>query len=491
MRLGKVRKKRMTKRNRIILLTAIGVYFTVYIGVIIYHTYKQLPKGISYEGELRKTDDIEVFTDLTYAKNQDGDGTVHENYIFDEVYSMIEAAEEFIVLDLFLMDHYVDQDIEFPKIAETLTTKLLDKKKENPKMKIVFITDPLNTGYESYESKWFKNLEDAGVEVVYTDLDQLRDSMPLYSGLYRTLFRWGDIGGKSWIPNAMSSKAPKLRLASYVTLMNVKANHRKVIVTEQAGLVSSSNPHDASGFHGNVALKVSGTIINDLLEAEEAVFNYSTGQTGQTLPRIEAQDTNEGEYGVQYVTEQKIKDVLLKNLTSAEKGDRVQIGMYFIAEPDVVKALTKAAKRGVEIKLILDPNENSFGNDKSGLPNRPVVQKLLEDSEEAIEVRWYNTVVGQYHTKLIMIERGETVNILNGSANLTERTLDNYNLESDLHVVAPKNSELVKELDAYFDRLWKNEDALYTLDVNEYQSAMTRPQRVIYALQEWLKLTSY
>lgn len=489
--MAKKRKKRLTKKSRLFMWTAVGVYFCIYTGVILYHTYKQLPKGISYEGELHHTDDIEVFTDLTYAQNQDGDGTVHENHIFDEVYSMIEAAEEFIVLDLFLMDHYADQDIEFPKIAETLTESLVSKKKENPKVKIVFITDPLNTGYDSYEAKWFKKLEEAGVEVVYTDLDALRDSMPLYSGFYRTLFRWGDIGGKSWIPNAMSAEAPKFRLASYVRLMNVKANHRKVIVTEQAGLVSSSNPHDASGFHGNVALKVSGAIINDLLEAEEAVLNYSTGQTGQTLPRIEVEETKEGQYGVQYLTEQKIKDVLIKNLTSTEKGNRVRIGMYFIAEPDVVKAITEAAKRGVKIELILDPNENSFGNDKSGLPNRPVVQKLLEDSDQAIEVRWYNTIIGQYHTKLIMIEKGETVHILNGSANLTERTLDNYNLENDLHVIAPKSSELAQELNSYFERLWNNEDALYTLDVEEYQSAMTRPQRVIYALQEWLKLTSY
>ena len=220
-------------------------------------------------------------------------------------------------------------------------------------------------------------------------------------------------------------------------------------------------------------------------------MNYSTGKTGQNLPRIEIEEEQDGQYEIQYLTEQKIKDALLKNLNATEKGSRIRIGMYFIAEPDVVKAITKAANRGVDVELILDPNENSFGNDKSGLPNRPVVQKLVEDSNEAIKVRWFNTVVGQYHTKLVMIEKDDTVNIFNGSANLTERTLDNYNLESDLHVIAPKSSDLVKELNTYFERLWENEDALYTLDVEEYQNSMTRLQRVIYALQEMLKLTSY
>ncbi|WOV84588.1 phospholipase D family protein [Sporosarcina jeotgali] len=488
---NKQKRKRFTKKQKRIIWLVLGVFILIYIAVILYHTYKPLPKGVSYEGDVHWTDDVEVFTDLTYSTDKKKENMKHEQNIFQEVYSMIDEADEFIVLDFFLMDHYSDEDLDFPKIAETITKKLVDKKSEHPDMPIVFITDPINNGYGSYESKWFGKLKDAGVEVVYTDLDPLRDSMPLYSGLYRTLFRWGDVGGKGWIPNAMASEAPKFRLASYVKLLNVKSNHRKMIATEKAGLVTSSNPHDASGFHGNVAFKVTGPIINDMLESEEAVLNYTTGQSGQTLPRIEAEEPEDGEYAVQYVTEGKIKEVLMDELIAAQSGDRIRMGMFFIAEPSVVKEVTEAAKRGVEVKLILDPNKNSFGNEKSGLPNRPVVQKLVEDSDGAIEVRWYNTVVGQYHTKLVMIERDDNVHILNGSANLTERTLDNYNLENDLYVIAPTDSELADELDAYFERLWTNKDALFTLDMEEYQNTFTRPQRVIYALQEWLKLTSY
>ena len=88
--MAKKKRKLFSKKNRLIMWSILGVYFCIYIGVILYHTYKQLPKGISYEGELHKTDEVDVFTDLTYAQNQAGDGMVHENYIFDEVYSMIE-----------------------------------------------------------------------------------------------------------------------------------------------------------------------------------------------------------------------------------------------------------------------------------------------------------------------------------------------------------------------------------------------------------------
>lgn len=485
------KKKWLSGTTRRILWSALAVFFVIYAAEIIYHTYKPLPEGVDYAGKIHRTDDVEMFTDLTYAQDKKGKGMQHELHIFDEVYSMIDEAEDFIILDFFLMDHYSDEDIEFPKIAETLTRKLVEKKRANPELPIVFVTDPVNTGYGSYPSKWFSELEDAGVEVVVTDLEPLRDSMPLYSGLYRTIFRWGDIGGKGWIPNAMASEAPKFRLASYVELLNVKSNHRKMIATEKAGLVTSGNPHDASGFHGNVAFKVHGPILNDMIAAEEAVVNYTKGESGQTLPRVKADEPEDGEYAIQYLTEKKVKDVLMSELTAARKGDRIRMAMFFIAEPDVVKEVTEAAKRGVEVKLILDPNKNSFGNEKSGLPNRPVVQKLIEDSGGRIDVRWYNTVVGQFHTKLVMVERAGDVHVLNGSANLTERTLDNYNLENDLYVIAPSDSELAEKLDAYFTRLWDNDDALYTLNIEDYQSSLTKPQRIIYALQEWLKLTSY
>ncbi|MFS0575958.1 phospholipase D family protein [Sporosarcina sp. 179-K 3D1 HS] len=484
------RNKQINRKNvaKPIMIGLLLLYGLLYAGVIIWHTYKPLPNGISYAGEMHFTDDVEMFTDLTYAQNEAGDGMVHELSIFEEVYDMVDEAEEFIVLDFFLLDHYYDEDVDFPKLAETLTSHLVNKKKEQPEVRIVFITDPVNTGYGSYESKWFNQMEEAGIEVIYTDLDPLRDSTPIYSGLYRTLFRWGDFEKKGWIPNAMASEAPNMTLASYMKLLNVKANHRKTLVTDKAALVTSGNPHNASGFHGNVALKVKGRVLNDILEAEEAVLAYTNGGT---LPRVEMEVPADGDYAVQYVTEKKIFDALLSDIHRTQPGDTIRMGMFFIAERHLVNALVDAANRGVKVEMILDPNENSFGNEKSGLPNRPVVQEMMEDTDGKMNIRWYNTVIGQYHTKLVVIQTAEDTYITNGSANLTERTLDNYNLEANLRVIAPNDSELAKELDAYFQRLWENEDALYTVDFETYQSEFTFLQRGIYTIQSWLKLTTY
>ena len=484
--MAKKTKKPWSKKKRIV-VSFITAFALIYIAVILWHTFKPLPQGVSYAGDLHKTNNIRFLTDLTYAQDKKGTNTVHENNIFDEVYKTIEEAEEFVVLDFFLVDGYYDEDQDSPNIADTLSSTVAAKKRENPEMPIVFITDPLNRGYGSYESEWFKKMRDAGVEIVYTDLDALRDSTPVYSGIYRIFFQWFDIGGKGWIANAMASEAPKMTVASYMTLLNVKANHRKALITEKAAIVTSSNPHDASGFHGNIAIKLDGPIINDILEAEEAVSVFSGGPK---LPRIQAKK-QEGEYQAQYLTEKKIFDALMNDINDTKKGDKIWLGMFFVAERNIVNALVDAANRGVEVNLILDPNENSFGREKSGLPNRPVVQELLEDTNEKINIRWYNTVIGQYHTKAIWIQTPKNTIISNGAANYTERALDNYNLENNVRIIAPNDSELAIEMEEYFKRLWNNEDAMYTVEVNEYQNDFTWWQRWIYAFQSYTKITTY
>ncbi|MFC4410758.1 phospholipase D family protein [Chungangia koreensis] len=482
----KKKMKQWSTRKRIV-IGSLCAFMLLYIGVILWHTYKPLPAGVSYAGEIHRTDDVQLFTDLTFAEDRKGTGMKSELEIFDEVYTMIDEAEEFVVLDFFLFDPYSDENIDFPDIVQSLTAHLLLKKQQHPDMPIIFITDPYNTGYGSYTNEWLEEMEDAGIQVVYTDLDRLRDSTPIYSGFYRIFFQWTDFEQDGWLPNAMASQMDDMKLSSYLKLFNIKANHRKVVITEKAGLISSANPHNASGLHGNAALKVTGPILNDMLEAEEAVMKFSGGGD---LPRVDVPEAD-GEYQIQYLTESKILNSLLSDLESTEKGDTIWMGMFYLAKRDILSALVEAAERGVEVKLILDPNANAFGNEKTGLPNRPVVNELLEDSENRIQVRWYNTVAGQYHTKLVYIKSEEQSVIYNGATNLTERSLDDYNLESELKVIAPNSSDLDVELEGYFKRLWTNDGAMYTLDTEVYQDEMSFIQRGIYGMQVLLKLTTF
>lgn len=50
--------------------------------------------------------------------------------------------------------------------------------------------------------------------------------------------------------------------------------------------------------------------------------------------------------------------------------------MFYLADRKVIDSLVAASNRGAEIKMILDPNQNAFGQEKIGLPNRPVEEEL-------------------------------------------------------------------------------------------------------------------
>ncbi len=72
----------MKIKKKKIIIGSVGILLLIYIATILWHTYKPLPPGLSYEGELHYTDDIQMIYDLSYAQNEDGDNLQHELHIF-------------------------------------------------------------------------------------------------------------------------------------------------------------------------------------------------------------------------------------------------------------------------------------------------------------------------------------------------------------------------------------------------------------------------
>ncbi len=328
------------------------------------------------------------------------------------------------------------------------------------------------------------------MEVVYTDLERLRDSTPLYSGIWRMFFQWFGQKGEGWIRNPFASTAPEMTTRSYLKLLNVKANHRKVVATDKTALITSGNPHDASAYHGNVAFEFGGPIIQEVINAEQAVISMS--EPGIDLPDYHFEHVkNSGQYQIQYYTEGKTHEQIIEAINETKKGDEILLGMFYIADRSVINPLVKAAERGVDVKMVLDPNKNAFGNKKAGLPNIPVAEELLEDSKGKIEVRWYNTRMEQYHTKMMYIKDEEEATIIAGSANYTKRNLEAFNLEADIQIKGRPDSELMRKVDQYFRRIWNNEGGTYTVDYEKNKTKLTPLQRGVYTIQKFLRLTTY
>ena len=52
---------------------------------------------------------------------------------------------------------------------------------------------------------------------------------------------------------------------------------------------------------------------------------------------------------------------------------------------------------------------------------------------------------------------------------LQRRNIGDYNLETDLKIVAKNDSSLVKHIEDYFNQIWNNEDGTFTTDYETYQ----------------------
>ncbi|MBM7703777.1 phospholipase D family protein [Metabacillus iocasae] len=453
--------------------------------VTFYHTYKPLPKGVSYEGKVHQVENVQFLYDLTYKK---GEEIESEKQIFKRIYEVINEAEEFVVIDMFLFNGYYDQGESFPSISDQLAKALINKKKEQPDVEMVFITDEINTTYGSHESEWLEALKAHDIEVIETDVTKLRDSNPLYSSVWRSFIQWFGQDGKGWVSNPFGETAPTITVRSYLKLFNVKANHRKVVATEKSAIISSANPHDASGYHSNIAFEIGGNIIHDVMKSERAVAEFSGTKP---FPTSRQAYENKGNINVQLLTEGKIYKHVIKDLSRAKKGDTVWIGMFYLADRKVVEALLQAADNGAKVKLILDPNANAFGQQKIGLPNRPVAAELVEESKGAIDIRWYNTTKEQYHPKTLYIKGEDQSTIISGSANFTKRNLDDLNLETNVKIEGPPSSNVMQEMDRYFERLWNNQNATYTLPFEKYNDTTTPIKKAMYRIQKVLRFTTY
>lgn len=77
-----------------------------------------------------------------------------------------------------------------------------------------------------------------------------------------------------------------------------------------------------------------------------------------------------------------------------------------------------------------------------------------------------------------------------GSANLTRRNLDNYNLELDIKVTAANESRITKQIVSYFDKMWNNNGGVYTVDFARYQEGSFF-KTIVYRVQEGLGLATF
>ena len=458
-----------------------------YLASAIYHTVKPLPKGLDFTGQLRHAN-VTFLADQTYIDEQAKQQI--DQHIFKQILEMIDQAKTTIVLDMFLFNQEVGQSsVQQLPLMRQLTDALISKRRQNQTIQVVFITDPINSVYGGIAPEHYRQLRQAGVDVIETNLKPLRASNPLWSGFwYICCQNLGNHPQGGWLKNPFGNE--KITLRSYLELLNFKANHRKTLVvdTEQGwkSLVTSANPHDGSSHHSNVALVVDGATAIDVLQTEQAVANMSQGASPFVIMGGWKEDQSLPQ--VQVLTEKAIYDAVIKMIQSAKKQDHLDLAMFYLSERKIIDELKQAQQRGVAIRIMLDPNKDAFGRQKNGIPNRQVASEL---HAAGIPIRWCDTHGEQCHSKMLLKYNEKQAELMLGSANFTARNLKNYNLETDLRVIGSAQAQVFKDAGQYFNTAWNNQNARQmTVDYAKYADE-SKLKYWLYRFMEWSGLSTF
>lgn len=448
-------RKLQTKLNwstRRYLGVALSVVVLGYVASAIYQIYKPLPEGLNVTGPVRYAE-VQFLSDQSYV---DAAGTrQQQQQIFDQILKLIAEAQSTIVIDMFLFNQEVGESTQpYRPLTKQLTEALIFQRQMNPNLEVKLITDPINSVYAGLMPEHYRQLRQAGVDVIETNLTPLRASNPAWSGFwYMCCQGVGNNPEGGWLPNPFGEQ--KITIRSYLHLLNFKANHRKTIVVDSVdgwkSVVTSANPHDGSAAHSNVALLINGHTALDILKTEQPIATMSGSDVPVVI--VGAEHTQPTWPQVQVLTEAAIYQAVLKLIETAKAQEQIDVAMFYLSERNIIQQLIAAQARGVQVRVLLDPNKDAFGRQKNGMPNRQVASEL---NAAGVNVRWCNTQGEQCHSKMIMKYNAKQAELILGSANFTARNLKNYNLETDVRVFGAAQLPVFMDAQQYFNQSWSN-----------------------------------
>jgi hypothetical protein len=473
--------RRVSKRL-ILLLVLVGAW----TGTAIWHTQKPLPPGLHVTGPMMPVaeDSLQLLTDLTSADAY-GERTSQRS-IHAATLELVRNAQHFLLLDYFLFNGQggpagpLVYERGLQPASRELAAAVRELRQRQPQLPILVLVDPINDYYRGTPPAFLAELEQLGVEVVTIRLEPLRDSNPVYSAAWRLLAGWWmkPEGAGRWT-NLLDAEGPDVKLGALLRIPHFKANHRKLALTATAsgtlrGIVSSGNPHDASSAHSNVALQLDGEALRPLLASELAIARFSGWRGKSFEPFVNSAApvaaTPPASTSLATVaTEGAIREHLLQRLAATGAGDTVDLAMFYLSDRPVIESLLDAARRGAAVRVLLDPNKDAFGFEKSGIPNRQVASELIAASDGAIQLRWIRTHGEQFHVKLTAVRSGQRLWLMLGSANFTRRNLGDLNLEANVIVDTPTASPLATAVSSWFEMLWSNrQGSEYSTDAETY-----------------------
>jgi hypothetical protein len=403
-----VTRSRFTRCAQIVL----AALLLAWLSLAFWNSAKPLPPGTHLVSQISRLSESDV--DFLYESPQRQHLSVREM-------AAIDQAEQLIVLDR-------------SPVTRELAQHLLARKRARPHLKIVLVTDPGNEAFGGTASQTLASLEEAGLIVARARLDRLRDSNPLYSGLWRLMFAW-------W-SDPFDETPGRATLPAWTRMQNFKADQRQLVVADDGagGWNAILAPSGAAA-----GLMLRGSLARAMIAGELQVAAWSTDD--DRLPAGPPMDGGGvGSIDARFLTEGAIETALLDALAAAAGGDQVLIAVQNLSDRRLISAALGAAARGARLQVLLARN---------AMPNQAVAGELLREGGGRIEVRWCPIETGASLPKLLVVRHRNDLWVNLGSANFTRRNLGDLNLESSVELRMPAQAAPARAATEYFARAWR------------------------------------
>jgi cardiolipin synthase len=221
---------------------------------------------------------------------------------------------------------------------------------------------------------------------------------------------------------------PPLRLA-----------HDKILVIDgRIAIVGGMNFSSASSGNHDCVLRVTGPAVS----GPAAVFEYDWRLSTKRQAFFPAQlpiskvNPNRGNnpdtfrYAVSRPHCENQRRPLVDLISKAHQ--RIWVETFYLTDPEIIRMLAGAKDRGLDVRIIIDPNEFSLGLPMHGAPN---LSFLKDFTSQGIPYRLFQSRPGtQMHQKSVIIDSSI---VYAGSTNLTVQSFAS-NTDSSFFIKSPR-----------------------------------------------------
>ena len=393
-----------------------GVLLLVWMALAFWNSAKPLPPGTHLVSQTSRLSEADV--NFLYESPR------HPANLAQDL-AAIDRAQQLIVLDR-------------SPVSRELAQHLLVRKRLRPTLKIVLVTDPGGEAFGGTPRQTLLSLEAAGIVVARVRLDRLRDSNPLYSGLWRLTFGW-------W-SDPFDEVAAEVSLPAWSRMQNAKADQRQLLLADDgaAGWIAVVAPADAAA-----GLVLRGPLAHAMIAGELQIAAWSADD--DRLPAgPPMQGRGLGSIDARFLTEGAVQTALLDAIAAARSGDQIGVVVENLSERRIIAALLSAAARGARLQVLLAWNR---------MPNQAVAGELLREGGGRIEVRWCPMETAVSRPKLLLVRHRTDVWMNLGSANFTRRNLGDLNLEAAVELRMPARAAAARAVADYFAQSWSSASA--------------------------------